>query len=142
MFKKIMVPVDLAHQDKLAGAIDLAADLAKLYGAEVCYVGATTSAPSATAASPEAYKIKLAEFADAQAQAHGETASSHMIVSHDPTTDLDTDLVKAVGEVGADLVVMATHVPNLGDRVWPSNGGRLATHTNVSVFLVRADASQ
>jgi hypothetical protein len=31
MYKKIMVPVDLVHADKLALALDTAANLAKLY---------------------------------------------------------------------------------------------------------------
>ena len=142
MFRKIMVPVDLAHCEKLRAAIDVAAQLARSYGAEVCYVGATTSAPSAVAHNPEEYGQKLEAFAQEQAAAHGETASSHVIISHDPTADLDHDLEKAVTDIGADLVVMATHLPKLADMLWPSNGGRLATHTEASVFLVRADAAK
>ncbi len=141
MFKKIMVPVDMAHTNKLGAALAMAADLAKRYGAEVCYVGATTSTPSTVARSPEEYRTKLAAFAADEAAAHGHKASSHMVISHDPTTDLDHVLVKAVKEVGADLVVMATHMPKAADLIWPSNGGRLATHTDVSVFLIRADAA-
>ncbi|MDN3720862.1 universal stress protein [Roseibium salinum] len=45
--------------------------------------------------------------------------------------------MKAIDETDADLVVMATHVPNLKDYVWPSNGGRVASHSDVSVFLIR-----
>ena len=36
-----------------------------------------------------------------------------------------------------DLVVMATHLPNVADYVWASHGGHLATHSKASVFLVR-----
>ena len=59
------------------------------------------------------------------------------LVSHDPSSDVDDILLKAVKDTGADLVVMASHVPNIMDYVWPSNGGKLATHTDASVFLVR-----
>lgn len=142
MFNKIMVPIDLAHRDRMEAAMTVAADLAKRYDAKVCYVGATTSTPSSTAHTPQEYSSKLEEFAKKEGAAHGHEVTSHTIISHDPTADLDHDLVKAVDEVGADLVVMATHVPHIGDRLWPSNGGRLATHTKASVFLVRADASQ
>lgn len=142
MFHMIMVPIDLAHRDRMGAAMTVAADLAKLYGAQVCYVGATTPTPSALAHSPQEYSAKLDEFAKQEGAAHGHNVVSHTIISHDPTADLDHDLVKAVDEVGADLVVMATHVPSIGDRIWPSNGGRLATHTKVSVFLVRADAAK
>ncbi|MBE0413915.1 universal stress protein [Yoonia sp.] len=142
MFHKIMVPIDLAHRDRMETAITVAADIAKLYGAQVCYVGATTPTPGATAHTPQEYAAKLDAFARQEGVAHGHDVASHMVISHDPTADLDQDLVKAVDAVGADLVVMATHVPHIGDRLWPSNGGRLATHTKASVFLVRADASK
>ena len=116
MYKKIMVPVDLAHVDKLARALDTAANLAKFYHAPVTYVGVTSSAQTGT---------------------HGIQADGKTVVSHDPAVDLDDALIKAVDETGSDLVVMATHIPNVADHIWPSNGGRIATHTNASVFLVR-----
>ena len=138
MFSRIMVPIDLAHADRMEGAITMAADLAKLYDAEVCYVGATTSTPSAIAHTPEEFKSKLDAFARKEAEDHGQKATSHMLISHDPVASLDDDLVKAVKDVGADLVVMATHVPNIGDLIWASNGSRLASHTKASVCLVRS----
>ncbi|WP_342070881.1 universal stress protein [Yoonia algicola] len=140
MYRKIGVPIDLAHADRMAGAITMAADLAKLYGAAVCYIGATTTTPSSVAHSPEEYKDKLAAFAQKEAQAHGQEVTTHVILSHDPTATLDDDLVKAVDEIGVDLVVMATHVPNMGDHIWASNGGNLARRTKASVCLVRAPA--
>lgn len=137
MFKRIMVPIDLAHADRMESAITMAADLAKLYDAEVCYVGATTSTPSATAHTPEEYTKKLNAFAMKEAAEHGQKATAHVLISHDPVASLDDDLVKTVDDIGADLVVMATHVPNIGDRIWGSNGSRLASHTKASVCLVR-----
>lgn len=137
MFKKIMVPVDLAHADKLTHALDTAANLSKHYNAPVTYVGVTASAPGPLGHNPEEYGQKLSQFVARQAEAHGITAEGKTVVSHDPAADLDDALVKAVHETGCDLVVMATHIPNVADHVWPSNGGRLATHTDASVFLVR-----
>jgi nucleotide-binding universal stress UspA family protein len=37
--------------------------------------------------------------------------------------------------VGADLVIMASHIPKLFDL--GSHGGRVASHTSASVMLVR-----
>ena len=137
MYKKIMVPVDLAHQHILSGSLKIASDIAKLYDAEVCYVGATTAAPSAVAHTPAEFESKLQDFAAEQAALYGINTVAYMALSHDPVTNLDHDLIKAVSETNADLVVMATHSPNIGDFIWPSNGGKLAAHTDVSVFLVR-----
>ena len=137
MYKSIMVPVDLAHKERLERALRSAADLAKLYGATVTYVGATTPVPSSVAHTPEEYGTKLHQFAQAQAREHGLTASDHMVIAHDPISDLDDALLKAVSDVGADLVVMASHLPGLADYVWPSNGGKIASHSKASVLVVR-----
>lgn len=137
MFKKIMVPVDLAHVDKLGRALQAAGDLAKHYGASVVYVGVTSSAPGPLAHNPEEYSRKLEAFAKAQGAANGLAAESHVIVAHDPAVDLNQTLARSVDELGCDLVVMATHVPNLADHFMHSHGGQLATHTGASVLLVR-----
>jgi universal stress protein F len=137
MYKKIMVPVDLAHVEKLALALDTAAKLSKLYNAPVTYVGVTSSAPGPLGHNPAEYEKKLTDFIATQTSAHGIQADGKAVVSHDPAVDLDDALIKTANDTGSDLIIMATHIPNVADHFWPSNGGRLATHTNASVFLVR-----
>ena len=46
-------------------------------------------------------------------------------------------LRKAIEEVGADLVVMATHIPGAAEHLFASHGGSVAAHAKISVFLVR-----
>jgi len=89
------------------------------------------------ARTPEEFRAKLSSFAAGQADQHGIQAIGHAVFSHDPSIDLETALLTAISETGADLVVMATHVPHMTDHIWPSNGGRIASHSGVSVFLVR-----
>ncbi|MEM5472145.1 universal stress protein [Hoeflea sp. AS60] len=137
MYKKIMVPVDLAHVDKMDVALNTAANLSRLYSAPITYVGVTSSAPGPLGHNPAEYGKKLGGFAAAQAEIHGIETDAKAVISHDPAVELDDALVKAVHETDSDLVVMASHIPNVVDHVWPSNGGRLATHTDASVFLVR-----
>lgn len=137
MFEKIMVPVDLAHVDKLGKALDTAADLAGHYGASVCYVGVTTALPSAVAHNEEEFAKKLDGLAGEQKEKHGIAAETRTVTSQDPVRDLDDALGRAVSDLGADLVVMASHVPTFADRIFASNAGYLAAHTPVSVFIVR-----
>ncbi len=137
MYRKIMVPVDLAHIDQIDKALKTAAGLAQHYKASIVYVGVTAASPGPVAHTPQEYAEKLAKFASAQASAHGIEASAKAYTSHDPAIDLDGTLQNAVTELGADLVIMASHVPNLTDYLWPSHGGKLATHANASVFVVR-----
>lgn len=137
MFKKIMTPVDLAHADGLGRALDVTAEMAKTHGAEVVYVGVAPTAPSSVAHTPEEYAAKLDDFAAAQSAKHGHTARAHAIMSHDPSVDLNRTLDATVDEVGADLVVMATHLPNVADYIWSGHGAHVAAHSKASVFLVR-----
>jgi len=137
MYKKIIVPVDLAHADKLEKALATAADLAKHYGAATCYVGVTTSEPSAVAHNPAEFAEKLDAFAAEQAAKRGIKIDTKAMASPDPARDLDDRLSEAIEELGGDLVVMASHVPNLSDYLFASNAGYLASHTAISVFVVR-----
>ena len=140
MYSKILVPVDLAHTEALEKGLTVAADLAKHYGAEICYVGVTAAAPSSVAHNPAEFEQKLTAFGAAEAGRRGINATTKMIVSHDPAVDVDDVLIAAISEIGADLVVMATHLPNIVDYLWLSNGGKIAQHSDVSVFLVRSQA--
>ena len=97
------------------------------YGAEVVYVG-DTAEHRAGAHNPEEFG-KLEAFVADQAESTGSRARRIMAVSHDPTPTLDDALLKAVKDTGADLVVMASHVPNIIDYIWPSNGGKIAEHS-------------
>ncbi len=139
MFKRILAPVDLAHKESLKKALAVTGDIAKHYNSPVTYVGVSASAPGALGHNPAEFAEALAAFAAEQAAEYGVVADSKPVISHDPSIDLDTALLKTADELGADLVVMASHVPGLADYVWPSNGGTIAAHAHASVFVVRPD---
>ena len=137
MFKRIMVPIDMAHRDKQDHALKCGADLAKLYDAEVVYVGVTAPTPGSLGHNPTEYNEKLQKMAAAEAETYGIKTSCKTEISHDPTSDLDDTLLRAIDDTGADLVVMASHIPGLTDYIWPSNGGKVAAHAKISVMVVR-----
>ena len=137
MFKSIMVPLDLAHTDKMTRSVRAAADLGKLYGARVHLVGVTASTPGAVAHNPDEYAAKLATYAEEQSTAHETSMEHHAVLCNDPAVELDAALKKTGEELGVDLVVMASHVPGFMDHLFHSNAGHLATHTGISVFIVR-----
>lgn len=137
MFKKIMVPVDLAHADKLKRALDVAADLSKHYGASAHLVGVTAPQPSAVAHNPKEFVSKLESFAAKEGEARNAAFKTKAVTSHDPATDLDETLQTASHELGADLVVMASHVPGFAEHVIGSNAGYLASHSDLSIMVVR-----
>lgn len=137
MYTRIVVPVDLAHSDKLTRVLAVAADLCKHYHSEIYLLAVTTSAPSEIAHDPKEFSEELAKFASTQSAALGVEFNSRSAISHDPAIDLKKVLDTQIHELKADLVVMASHVPGFGDYIFASNSGYLASHTDLSVFVVR-----
>lgn len=137
MFRNIMVPVDLKHADHLTRALEASAQLGRQFGATVTYVAVTPETPTSVAHNPAEFQTKLEAFARDQAERHGHETAAKSFPSHDPTIDLDDTLLKAADDLGADLIVMASHIPNVADHVWPSHGGQVAKRAKASVFVVR-----
>jgi nucleotide-binding universal stress UspA family protein len=136
-YAHVMIPIDLEHADRMGKAIDTARALAGQFGAKLTFVGITGEAPGTAAHNPAEFRKKMEAFAQRHAAdlPHGAVARTY--VAHDPAAQIDGILLEAVREIGADLVVMASHRPRLMDAIWPSHGGRLASHAPVSVFVVR-----
>ena len=132
-----MIPVDLRHIDQMDKSLATAADIAKLHSAEAHIVGVTQTAPTEIAHTPEEYSEKLTAFAAECSERLGVTFAAHSEISHDPTIDLDTVLARAADAIHADLIVMASHIPGLTEYVFASNAGYLASHSSMSVFVVR-----
>jgi nucleotide-binding universal stress UspA family protein len=137
MYNRIVVPVDLAHSDKLTRALAAAADLSKHYHAEIYLLAVTTSAPTEVAHDPKEFSEELSKFAAAQGTALGVEFKSRSAVSHDPAVDLSKVLDEQIHDLKADLVVMASHVPGFKDYIFASHSGYLASHTDLSIFVVR-----
>ena len=137
MYQKILAPVDLAHVDRLEKALATAADLSQHYRIPVCYVGVTAPTPGQVAHNPKEYADRLARFGADEAAKRGIAATTRAYTSHDPAVDLDQILMRAIEDEGADLVVMASHLPGLAEHIFASNAGYLASHARVSVLVVR-----
>ena len=127
MFSRIMVPVDLAHLPSLRKALQVAGDIAKHYGASVTFVGVTAATPGKLGHNPAEFGAKLDAFGAEQAKFHGIDADTRTVISHDPTTDVDDVLLAAVKDTGADLVIMASHLPGLAEHVFASHAGAVAS---------------
>ncbi|MCB1753981.1 MAG: universal stress protein [Gammaproteobacteria bacterium] len=137
MYKKIVVPVDLTHPELLDKAIATAADLAKHYGASLTLIAVTSTIPGAVAHNPREFSEKLTQYATRKSNDHGLNINSTVAIANDPAVDLDKTLDKAFHEANADLVVMASHVPGFRDYVFASNAGFLASHSDLTVMVVR-----
>jgi nucleotide-binding universal stress UspA family protein len=137
MYNKVMVPVDLAHIDRLDKAITTATDIAKLYSIPMLFVGVTAETPTAIAHNPKEFSEKLEAFGAKQSDAHGLTIETKAFPSHDPAAELAEDLIAAAKENAVDLIVMASHIPGFPFHFFIPNAGEVALHAKVSVLIVR-----
>jgi nucleotide-binding universal stress UspA family protein len=137
MYNRIMIPIDLGHADALERSCTVASDLAAHFGATLVFVGVTSSLPGALGHNPAEFTEKLAAFAKAHVSGTDVDADIHTVISHDPAAEMNSALMKAVKETGADLVVMQSHKPGLADYIFEGHGPYIAQHAAASVMLVR-----
>ncbi len=137
MFSNIMVPVDLVHKDSLSKALAVAGDMAKHHGAKITVVSVGGALPGALGHTPGAFAATVKAFAEELRATHGAEVEARPIISHDPAVETTAALMQAIDETGADLVIMASHVPGFLEHIFSSHGGYIAQHAKVSVFVVR-----
>lgn len=137
MFTQILVPVDMAEKEACTGALRIAADMARLYGAGATLVSVTGGLQARVSHSAKIYGQKLDAFAAEQGAAFGITFDTRVYDVPDPSVEVDRVLQGAIAEIGADLVVMASHQPGWIEHLVNSHGGRMASHAPISVFVVR-----
>ncbi|MFC1681269.1 universal stress protein [Pseudomonadota bacterium] len=137
MYSKIMIPIDLAHADKLEKAINVAVALAKTHNAELSMIGVTGEEPSVAAHNPHEYEEHLAEYVAGQSRIHGIAIKPVPRVSVDVRIDLPALLEEEAEKDGYDLIVMASHTPGMMDHIFTSNAGHVASYSKASVFVVR-----
>ncbi|MGI9390435.1 MAG: universal stress protein [Boseongicola sp.] len=137
MFKNIMIPVEFQHVDRLTRVLEIAGTLAKVGGGTLHLVHVGAYPPSEDGKTLEEQEQKLENFAREVSVAQKLPVEAKSIVAHDPAAELNSQLMAAVKSTNADLVVVGSHVPVLGDYFFTSHGGYLAEHAEVSVFVVR-----
>ena len=137
MFHKIMVPVDLVHKNTLDKALDVAGDMAKRYNAKIEVVSVGGNLPSELGHTPDEFAKTVNDFAARLRDRFGVQVNAEAITAHDPEVETTSSLMKAIDETGADLVIMASHVPGVLEHIFSSHGGYIAQHAKCSVFVVR-----
>lgn len=142
MFKKLLVPVDLGTPDSAAMVLSLAGELAAAHGAElhVLTVVPTYSMSIVGSFFPEGHEGKVLEAARAKLAELIEevcprptTVKGH--VAHGTIYD---EIMKVADKLGVDLIVLASHRPELKDYLLGPNAARVVRHARQSVFVVRA----
>lgn len=127
----ILVPVDILDPDVADAAFARALTLASRDRARLIAVSVVPAWPDDLARVPGDYEPRLQAWVDARRG--GQSVTAEIRVGGSITGRLQ----EAIGEHGVDLVVMASHDPQITDYLIGSNAAHLALHTNCSVLVCR-----
>jgi nucleotide-binding universal stress UspA family protein len=141
MFKDILLPIDLAQRETQMKAVDVAVDMARKWGARLHLMTVVPDIGSSLVATyfPKDFEEKARADAETELRAFADEAigtdlSIQTIVGHGP---IYAEIIRYADTSGCDLIVMASHRPELSDYLLGPNAARVVRHATQSVLVVR-----
>ena len=141
MFANILLPVDLGNLEHQQKAIDTAATMSENQGARLHVLGIVPDLGVGFVGSffPRDFQAKAMEEARKRIEEFvlerfpGKTDVSPLIAHG----TIYSEILKVAEDCGADLIVMASHRPELKDYMLGPNASRVVRHAKCSVLVVR-----
>ncbi len=131
--RTILTPVDMRHPEASEKAIATAVWMARLTVARLAIVTADRPPGELFLKIPESTEAELEAFVAAESKTHGlDIMAIHRV--HESPVQMVKEVTK---EIGADLIVMASHNPRFTDHIFGSNASQIALHAPCSVLVVR-----
>jgi nucleotide-binding universal stress UspA family protein len=141
MFKKILLPIDLGDLVSAKKAVAAAVELGKISGAtlHVLFVLPGYSMSIVSQYFPEGFEEESLANAAKQVQAFIDEAVPSAIESHAVVASgtAYVEILRVAEDSGCDLIVMASHRPELKDYLLGPNAARVVRHADCSVLVVR-----
>lgn len=139
MIKTILVPIDIAHIEAGAAALELARDLARTHEAKFILLNVLDSVPTYLAAQIPTgfYKSLQSDTADRLnelVREHGFPDTTEVAVrqGYPPT-----EILEFAKDTSTDMIVIASHDPGLADYLLGSVAARVVRHAHCSVLVAR-----
>jgi universal stress protein F len=134
MYKTILVPVDLAHPEH-AGEICALARAVAAKGARIVMLHVLETIPGYVAAElPSDLLDKRQSEAKAKLMALAKKAGAEAVLRDGHAS---TEIMEYGREIGADLIVIASHRPGLQDYLLGSTAARVVRHAPCAVLVHR-----
>ena len=142
MYKKILPPIDLAQESSWASAAPIATMLAKAGGAELHVMTVIPDLGMSIVGSymQEGAEAKAVEDAKEKLKGFLETHAPEGVAvkGHVAKGTIYQEILKAADTLGCDLIVLASHRPELQDYLLGPNAARVVRHAKQSVHVVRS----
>lgn len=129
MFKQVLIPIDLDQPEGAVKALAVARRVAP--GTPITLVSVQPVVVNEAGEPPPDYRPRL----DAFLARHGGPGELTGILRLGGS--ISVEIRATAEEVGADLIVMASHAPHFTDYLIGSNAAHVALHSPCSVLAVR-----
>lgn len=138
-FKKILVPVDLGEESSWKEALPTAIDQAQYTGGELHVATVVPEEPPQLAWLPDDYSEKMIAYANSQLDKLLETniPKQMKVTKHIRQGAIYREIVRLAKDIEADLIVMASHRPELKDFLLGPNAARVVRHAKCPVLVIR-----
>ena len=138
-FGKILVSVDLGEESSWKEALPVAIDQAQHAGGELHVVTVVPDEPPQLSWLPKDYSARMI--------AHANTHLANLIEANIPKElkvqahvrqgTIYSEIVKLAENIGIDLIIMASHRPELKDYLLGPNAARVVRHAECPVLVIR-----
>lgn len=138
-FEKILIAIDLGEESSWQEALPTAVDQTQHSGGELHVVTVVPEEPPQLAWLPEDYSAKMIASATTQLAKLIETQVPQQMSAkqHVRQGTIYSEIVKLAKEIGIDLIVMASHRPELKDFLLGPNAARVVRHADCTVLVIR-----
>jgi nucleotide-binding universal stress UspA family protein len=140
MFKKILVPIDVSQSDSGEASLKAATELAGKTGAKLILLNVIGDIPNLVANQlPSDYSETMekssAETLEQVASRNGLASGSYEVQTGQG--QIYHEIIEAAEKSGVDLIVIASHQPDLSNYLLGSTAGKVVRHAHCSVLVVR-----
>ena len=138
-FENILVAVDLGEETSWKEVLPTAVDQAQHSSGKLHLVTVVPDEPPQLAWLPKDYSEKMITYANDQL---AKLLESHVpepvrAQHHVRQGTIYSEIIKLAAELGIDLIVMASHRPELKDYLLGPNAARVLRHAECPVLVIR-----
>jgi nucleotide-binding universal stress UspA family protein len=141
MYKKILVPIDLDQESSWRRALPVAVEYCQIFGARLYLLTVVPEFGNGLIGSffpPDFEEKAVAEARDRiEALGRDKVSPNIKVTCHVAQGSVYEEILAAARELEADLIVMASHRPELKDYLLGPNAARVVRHAPISVLVVR-----
>jgi len=140
MFNNILVAVDLEHDTHIDDLLRVASGIANTNGAQVQLLNVIGAAPAVVSQFlPENYEKMASEKIekDLAALAAKVDLAEGAATSSVRFGGVYQEILAHANKIGADLIIVASHKPDVGDYLLGTTAARIVRHASCSTLVVR-----